>query len=51
MEYHRSVLSEVALGVELTTYVINKISFFGQIGLDFPDPFGALPVDGQEVPL
>ena len=51
MEYRRSVLSEVALGVELTTYVINKSSFFGLIRLDFPDPFGTLPVDGQEVPL
>jgi hypothetical protein len=37
MEYCRSVLSEVALGVELTTYVITKISFYGTIRLDFPD--------------
>ena len=42
MEYYRLVLSEVALRVELTTYTINKISFFGQIRLDFPNPFGAL---------
>ncbi len=49
MEYYRSVLSKVALGVEPTTYIINKFAFFGQIRLDFPDPFGAL--DGQEVPL
>ena len=37
MEYCGSVLSEVALGVELTTYVITKISFYGTIRLDFPD--------------
>ena len=37
MEYRGSVLSEVALGVELTTYVITKNSFYGTIRLDFPD--------------
>jgi hypothetical protein len=37
MEYRGSVLSEVALGVALTTYVITEISFFGTIRLDFPD--------------
>ena len=37
MEYRGSVLSEVALGVDLTTYGFTKITFYGTIRLDFPD--------------
>jgi hypothetical protein len=32
---HRSVLSKVALGAELTTYISSNIAFLGMIRLDF----------------
>ncbi len=34
---HGLVLSKVALGAELTTYVSRDLAFFGQIRLDFID--------------